>query len=58
MTQLTAEQIRQAVIEALQEAKAQNISDRLLPFTAAEIRFIQDVVNGALSKVLLKDTSA
>ena len=57
MTQLTAEQIRQAVIEALQEAKAQHISDRLLPFTAAEIKFIQDVVTGALSKVLLKDTS-
>lgn len=57
MTKPTAEQIQQAVSEALGEAKAQNGSERLLPFTSAEIRFIQDVVTGALSRVLLEDNN-
>ena len=58
MTNPTAEQIQQAVSEALEEAKAQNGSERLLPFTSAEIRFIQDVVAGALARVLLEDTGS
>ena len=58
MTKPTAEQIQQAVSEALEEAKAQNGSERLLPFTSAEIRFIQDVVVGALARVLLEDTGS
>lgn len=58
MTKPTAEQIQHAVSEALEEAKAQNGSERLLPFTSAEIRFIQDVVVGALTKVLLEDSGS
>ncbi len=58
MTKPTAEQIQQAVSEALEEAKAQSGSERLLPFTSAEIRFIQDVVAGALARVLLEDTGS
>ena len=58
MTKTTVEQIQQAVSEAIMEAKAQSGSERLLPFTSAEIRFIQDVVAGALAKVLLEKTGS
>ena len=58
MTKTTVEQIQQAVSEALVEARAQSGSERLLPFTSAEIRFIQDVVVGALARVLLEDTGS
>ena len=58
MTKPTAEQIQQAVSEALEEAKAQNGSERLLPFTSAEIKFIQDVVTGALARVLSEGTGS
>ena len=52
MTTPTSESIQKAVTEALEGAKARHLSDRLQPFTAAEMRFIQDVVEGALTKVL------
>lgn len=56
MTTPTAEQIQQAVSDALEEAKARSgYGDRLLPFTMAELRFIQDVVAGALARVLAGD---
>ncbi|MBI2871648.1 MAG: hypothetical protein HYY00_00475 [Chloroflexi bacterium] len=53
----TVEQVQKAVAEAMKEAMARNgAATRLLPFTAAEIRFIQDVVAGALARVLVVDT--
>ena len=55
MTKPTTEQIQRAVSEALEEAKAQVGSERLLPFTSAEIGFIQEVVAGALTRVLLEN---
>ena len=58
MTKPTTEQIQRAVSEALEEAKAQVGSERLLPFTSAEIGFIQGVVFGALARVLLEDTGS
>ena len=55
VTTLTTESIQKAVSEALEEAKSRHLSDRLQPFTAAEMRFIQDVVEGALTRALSED---
>ncbi len=55
MTTPTAESIQKAVTEALEGAKSRHLSDRLQPFTAAEMRFIQDVVEGALTRVLSEE---
>ena len=52
MTKPTTESIQKAVTEALEGAKSRHLSDRLQPFTAAEMRFIQDVVEGALTRVM------
>ena len=52
MTTPTTESIQKAVTEALEGAKSRHLSDRLQPFTAAEMRFIQDVVEGALTRVM------
>ena len=57
MTAPTSEDIQKAVAEALEGAKSRHLSDRLQPFTAAEMRFIQDVVEGALTRVLSGDKS-
>lgn len=54
MTSLSSERVQQAVSEAVDEAKVRVGSDRLLPFTSAELRFIQDVVAGALDRVLVQ----
>lgn len=48
----TADAIHEAVARAIQQAKTNSGGERLLPFTAAEVRFIQDVVTGALSDLL------
>ena len=53
----TTDKIQKAVLEAMEEAKAQCGSDRLLPFTAAEMRFVQDVVAGALARVLVEESA-
>jgi hypothetical protein len=56
VTTPTTEQIQQGVSEALEEAKVRSgYGDRLLPFTLAQIRFIQDLVAGALARVLAGD---
>ena len=56
MSTPTADQIRQAVSEAVEEAKAHNgAASRLLPFTEAEIQFIRQVVESALARVLTGD---
>jgi hypothetical protein len=55
VTTPTAENIQKAVSEALEGAKSRSGSDRLLPFTAAEMRFIQDLVEGALTRVLSEE---
>lgn len=55
MTTPTAENIQKAVSEALEGAKSRHLSDRLQPFTAAEMRFIQDLVEGALTRVLSEE---
>ena len=55
MTTPTAENIQKAVSEAMEGARARSGSDRLQPFTAAEMRFIQDVVEGALTRALSGD---
>ncbi len=52
MASASSDAIQQAVAEALEEAKAECESDRLVPFTAAEIRFIQAIVAGALRRTL------
>ena len=55
MTTPTPESIQRAVSEALEGAKSRSGSDRLQPFTAAEMRFIQDVVEGALTRALSEE---
>ena len=55
MSTPTTESIQKAVAEALEGAKSRHLSDRLQPFTAAEMRFIQDVVEGALARVLSEE---
>lgn len=56
MTTHTSEQIQQAVSEALAEAKVRSgYGDRLLPFTQAQMRFVQDVVAGTLARLLARD---
>ena len=57
MTTPTMDKIQKAVSEATEEAKARCGSDRLLPFTAAEMRFVQDVVAGALARVLVEENA-
>jgi len=53
MSAPSADQIAQAVAEAVEEAKAQNEGGgRLLPFTDPELRFISRVVEGALARAL------
>ncbi len=41
----------------MEGAKSRHLSDRLQPFTAAEMRFIQDVVEGALARALSAEKS-
>lgn len=55
MSTPTTEIIQKAVSEALEGAKSRHLSDRLQPFTAAEMRFIQDVIEGALARVLSEE---
>ena len=52
-----ADRIQKAVVEAMEGARSRHLSDRLQPFTAAEMRFIQDVVEGALTRVLSEESS-
>lgn len=56
ITRPTAEEIQQAVNYAMEETKARNgAASRLLPFTAAETKFIQELVIGALTRLLVID---
>jgi len=47
--------VRESIAEAIEEAKSQSGSPRLLPFTSAQIGFIEDVISGALARLLLSD---
>ena len=37
--------VRESIAEAIEEAKSQSGSPRLLPFTSAQIGFIEDVIS-------------
>ena len=52
MTTTTPDAIQQAVAQAIELAKDHSGGSRLVPFTAAEIRFIQEVVTHALTELL------
>ena len=53
MTQrVTGIAIQQTVVRAIERATAESGGARLLPFTAAELRFIQQVVTESLQEVL------
>ena len=47
--------VRESIAEAIEEAKSQSGSPRLVPFTSAQIGFIEEVISGALTRLLLSD---
>ena len=51
----TPDAIQQAVTRAVEAATEQSGGQRLLPFTAAEIRFIQEVVTRTLTDLLAQE---
>ncbi len=44
--------VRESVAEAIEEAKSHSGSPRLVPFTSAQIGFIEEVISGALARLL------
>tara|TARA_B100001750_G_C15157853_1_gene422915 strand:- start:318 stop:491 length:174 start_codon:yes stop_codon:yes gene_type:complete len=44
--------VRESIAEAIEEAKSQSGSPRLVPFTSAQIGFIEEVISGALARLL------
>ena len=44
--------VRESVAEAIEEAKSHSGSPRLVPFTSAQIGFIEEVIAGALARLL------
>ena len=58
MTRLTEERVRQATKDAVTEARERSgYGDRLIPFTAAELRFIEDIVAGTVSRLLVDENA-
>ena len=58
MANLSEEDIRIAVGNAIVEARERSgYGDRLIPFTSAEISFIQDIVDCTLEKLLVPNES-
>jgi hypothetical protein len=58
MTQrVTNDAIQQIVARAIEQATANSGGPRLVPFTAAELRFIQQVVAQSLQEVLATPSS-
>lgn len=58
MAELSGEDIRIAVGKAVVEARERSgYGDRLIPFTAAEIRFIEDIVACTLENLLVSEVS-
>ncbi|SVE41979.1 uncharacterized protein METZ01_LOCUS494833 [marine metagenome] len=47
--------VRESIAEAIEDAKFQSGSPRLIPFTSAQIGFIEEVISGALTRLLLAD---
>ena len=47
--------VRESIAEAIEDAKSQSVSPRLVPFTSAQIGFIEEVISGALARLLLSD---
>ncbi len=58
MTRVTEERVRQATKDAVAEARERSgYGDRLIPFTAAELRFIEDVVAGTVTRLLVDESA-
>jgi hypothetical protein len=55
MTAIEPNSIEQAVTRAIETAKDHSGGSRLLPFTTAEIRFIQEVLTCSLTELLLEN---
>ena len=58
LAELSEEDIKIAVGKAVVEARERSgYGDRLIPFTAAEIRFIEDIVACTLENLLVSEVS-
>ena len=47
--------VKESIAEAIEDAKFQSGSPRLIPFTSAQIGFIEEVISGALTRLILAD---